>query len=161
VKRLPVIFVCENNGYSTHTVLSVRQPEDVPIHERARSYGITTRLVDGNDVFAVHDAAREAVELARRGHGPVFLECTTYRWREHVGPLWDYDKGYRTREEVESWIARCPIKRATDQLIADGAWTRDDVHVLETELVAEVEQAIALAKAAPFPATTELMAGTY
>jgi pyruvate dehydrogenase E1 component alpha subunit len=161
VKRLPVIFVCENNGYSTHTVLSVRQPEDVPIHERARSYGITTRLVDGNDVFAVHDAAREAVELARRGHGPVFLECTTYRWREHVGPLWDYDKGYRTREEVESWIARCPIKRATDQLIADGAWTRDGVHVLETELVAEVEQAIALAKAAPFPATTELMAGTY
>jgi TPP-dependent pyruvate/acetoin dehydrogenase alpha subunit len=161
VKRLPVIFVCENNGYSTHTALSVRQREDIPIHERAKSYGIATRLVDGNDVFAVNDVAREIVGLAREGHGPLFVECTTYRWREHVGPLWDYDKGYRTREDVESWIARCPIRRATDQLVVEGVWTRDDVRVLETALAAEVEQAITLAKAAPFPSTTELTVGTY
>jgi TPP-dependent pyruvate/acetoin dehydrogenase alpha subunit len=161
VKGLPVIFVCENNGYSTHTPLPVRQPDHVSIHARAASYGIASTRVDGNDVFAVHEAAREAVGRARRGHGPCLLECMTYRWREHVGPLWDYDKGYRTREEVESWIARCPIKRATDQLVADGVWTRDDVSALETELAAEVEQAIALAKAAPFPPTAEMTVGTY
>jgi len=69
--------------------------------------------------------------------------------------------GYRSREEVESWIARCPIKRATEQLIAEGVWTRDDVSALESELAAEVQHAIALAKAAPFPPTAELTVGTY
>src|SRR6267378_1925282 len=80
VKRLPVIFVCENNGYSTHTPLAVRQPSDVPIHERARSYGVETRCVDGNNVFAVYEATQEGVKWTRAGNGPFFLECITYRW---------------------------------------------------------------------------------
>jgi len=96
VKRLPVVFVCENNGYSTHTPLAVRQPQAIEIHQRARSYGMPSKLVDGNDVFAVFEAAREAAAAARGG-SPFFLECTTYRWREHVGPLWDFEWGYRTK----------------------------------------------------------------
>jgi TPP-dependent pyruvate/acetoin dehydrogenase alpha subunit len=161
VKRLPVVFVCENNGYSTHTPLPVRQPADVPIHERARSYGVETRCVDGNDVFAVYEATQEAVKWTRAGSGPFFLECITYRWREHVGPLWDYDKGYRSRDEVESWIARCPINRATEQLLAEGVCTRADIQALENQLTTEVERAIALARSAPFPSATDLGIGTY
>ncbi len=160
VKQLPVLFVCENNGYSTHTSLAVRQPQAIEIHQRARSYGMPAKLVDGNDVFAVYEAAREAVEAAR-GNRPYFLECTTYRWREHVGPLWDYDWGYRTKEEVDGWIARCPIKRATERLMAEGALSAADVKALERELQAEVAGAVAAAKAAPFPAVEDLTLGTY
>src|SRR6185503_18114319 len=121
MRRVPVLFVCENNGFSTHTRLEVRQPVSVSIHARAASYGMPARLVDGNDVFAVHQAAREAVAHCRRGAGPFFLECTTYRWREHVGPLWDYDKGYRSKAEVDSWISRCPIRRAAERLATTPA----------------------------------------
>ena len=105
-------------------------------------------------------AAREAVAAARENR-PYFLECTTYRWREHVGPLWDYEWGYRTNEEVDGWIARCPIKRATERLIAEGALGAADVKALEGELQAEVDRAVAAAKAAPFPAVEDLMLGTY
>ena len=161
VKRLPVLFVCENNGYSTHTRLEVRQPVGVPIHARASSYGMPSARVDGNDVFAVFTAAREAVERSRRGEGPSFLECMTYRWREHVGPLWDYDKGYRTKAEVDEWIARCPIKRATEWLVAEGLCSTEEVERVERDCQDEVNRAVAAAKAAPFPAVEDLTVGTY
>lgn len=161
VKRLPVLFVCENNGYSTHTPLAVRQPQTIEIHQRARSYAMPAKLVDGNDVFAVFDAAREAVRFIRSGEGPFFLECTTYRWREHVGPLWDYDAGYRSKEEVDRWIARCPIKRATERLVAEGVCSEKDVKAMERELQAEVDRAAAAAKAAPFPTVEDIRLGTY
>jgi pyruvate dehydrogenase E1 component alpha subunit len=161
VKKLPVLFVCENNGYSTHTRLDVRQPAGVSIHARAASYGLSSRLVDGNDVFAVYEAAREAVAACRAGAGPAFLECTTYRWREHVGPLWDYDKGYRTKAEVDAWIARCPIERATTRLVRTGACTPAEVEAMTRASQAEVDRAVAAAKAAPFPAVEDLTLGTY
>lgn len=161
VKKLPVLFICENNGYSTHTPLDVRHPPGIEIHERARSYGIPSKLVDGNDVFAVYDATREAVGWVRSGEGPFFLECTTYRWREHVGPLWDYDKGYRTKEEVDRWIARCPIKRATERLVAEGVCTDNDVKAMQREVQDEVDKVVAAAKAAPYPAVEDIMLGTY
>jgi len=161
VKRLPVLFTCENNGYSTHTPLGVRQPASVSIHARAASYGMPSACVDGNDVFAVSSAAREAVDRARRGEGPSFLECITYRWREHVGPLWDYDKGYRTKAEVDGWIARCPVRRATERLLAEGICSADQVARMERECREEVDRAVAAAKAAPFPAVEDLTVDTY
>lgn len=161
VKRLPVLFVCENNGYSTHTRLEVRQPVGVPIHVRAGSYGMPSARVDGNDVFAVFAAARDAVEGLRRGGGPSFLECMTYRWREHVGPLWDYDKGYRTKAEVDDWIGRCPIKRATERLVAEGLYSMEEVERLGRDYRDEVNRAVATAKASPFPAIEDLTVGTY
>lgn len=161
VKKLPVLFVCENNGYSTHTPLPVRQPQSVPIHVRAGSYGMPSSRVDGNDVFAVFAAAHQAVEASRRGDGPSFLECVTYRWREHVGPLWDYDQGYRTKAEVDEWIGRCPIARATRRLCDDGLSTADEIAGMTRESRDEVNRAVASAKAAPFPDVQNLTAGTY
>jgi len=161
MRRAPVLFVCENNGLSTHTRLEVRQPASVSIHARAASYGMPSRLVDGNDVFAVHAAAREAVAHARGGAGPFFLECTTYRWREHVGPQWDYDKGYRTKAEVDAWIARCPIRRASERLLSEGVCTQQRIAAMERASQIEVDEAVAAARAASFPAVEGLTLGTY
>jgi pyruvate dehydrogenase E1 component alpha subunit len=161
MRQAPVLFVCENNGLSTHTRLEVRQPASVSIHARAASYGMPSRLVDGNDVFAVHAAAREAVAHARGGAGPFFLECTTYRWREHVGPQWDYDKGYRTKAEVDAWIARCPIRRASERLLSEGVSTPERIAAMERASQIEVDEAVAAARAASFPAVEDLTLGTY
>jgi len=161
MRRAPVLFVCENNGFSTHTRLEVRQPASVSIHARAASYGMPSRLVDGNDVFAVHAAAREAVAHARRGAGPFFLECTTYRWREHVGPQWDFDKGYRTKAEVDAWIARCPIRSASERLLSEGVCTQQRIAAMERASQIEVDEAVAAARAASFPAVEDLTLGTY
>lgn len=160
MRRAPVLFVCENNGFSTHTRLEVRQPASVSIHARAASYGMPSRLVDGNDVFAVHAVAREAVAHARRGAGPFFLECTTYRWREHVGPQWDYDKGYRTKAEVEAWIARCPIRHASERLLTEGVCTSSQIAAMRRAGQIEVDEAVAAARSAPFPAVEDLTLGT-
>ena len=161
VKKVPALFVCENNGYSTHTRLDVRQPASVAIHARAAGYGMPSQSVEGNDVFAVYEAARAAVARCRSGAGPAFLECATYRWREHVGPLWDYDKGYRSKAEVDAWIARCPVQAATRRLIAEGACTQADVDAMTRESQDAVNRAVAAAKAAPFPAVEDLTLGTY
>lgn len=161
MRQAPVLFVCENNGFSTHTRLEVRQPASVSIHARAASYGMPSRLVDGNDVFAVYAAAREAVAHARGGAGPFFLECTTYRWREHVGPQWDYDKGYRTKAEVDAWIARCPIRRASERLLSEGVSTPDRIAAMGRASQIEVDEAVAAARAASFPAVEDLTLGTY
>ena len=160
MRRAPVLFVCENNGFSTHTRLEVRQPASVSIHARAASYGMPSRLVDGNDVFAVHAAAREAVAHARRGAGPFFLECTTYRWREHVGPPWDYAKGYRSKAEVDAWIARCPIRHASERLLSEGVCTPSQIETMGRASQIEVDEAVAAARAASFPAVEDLTLGT-
>jgi len=163
VKRVPVVFVCENNLYSTHTPLAVRQPAGIAIWERALSYQMPAEHADGNDVFAVRNAAERAVQSARAGKGPYFLEFSTYRWREHVGPNWDYDAGYRTKSEVDAWMERCPIKHAKARLIDQGACTEHDVATWQRQFQDEIEAAIAKAKARsdPFPSVDELMDGTY
>jgi TPP-dependent pyruvate/acetoin dehydrogenase alpha subunit len=161
VKKVPVVFVCENNLYSTHTGLGTRQPAGISITERAKGYGMPAEQVDGNDVQAVYAAAKRAVEHARKTNSPYFLECMTYRWREHVGPLWDHDRGYRTKEEVDSWMARCPIKKATADAVAQGACTPADVEAWHASARTEVEAAIQKARLSPFPSAEQLLDGTY
>jgi TPP-dependent pyruvate/acetoin dehydrogenase alpha subunit len=99
LKKLPVVFVCENNLYSVYSPMSVRQPDGREVFNLAKGHGIESRQGDGNDVAEVYELAGEAVEKARRGGGPSFLEFKTYRWREHCGPNFDNDIGYRTEAE--------------------------------------------------------------
>jgi len=161
LRRVPALFVCENNLYSTHTGLAVRQPQGPAIYERVRVYGIVSEHVDGNDVLAVRQAAVRAAEHCRGGRGPYFLECATYRWREHVGPLWDYDRGYRTKEEVERWMARCPIKRLAEQCLAEGVCTPGDLEAWGQEFRREIDAAVATARRSPFPEPDAILEGTY
>ena len=153
VRRLPVLFVCENNLYSTESPMSVRQPLGTDLCDRVRAFDVTAERVDGNDLQAVHRAAATAFEHCRQGRGPVFLECMTYRWREHVGPMFDHEAGrtYRSREEVESWMARCPVKRSTEALIAAGVATAGELAAWSEEIQRDVGEQIERARSAPWP----------
>tara|TARA_R110001592_G_scaffold57277_1_gene174164 strand:+ start:41187 stop:42119 length:933 start_codon:yes stop_codon:yes gene_type:complete len=160
IHKLPLLFVCENNGYSTESPLSVRQPEGTSLCQRAESFGIPAMALDGNDVEGVYSAAKELIEPMRTGSGPAFLECSTYRWFEHVGPHFDHEmqRTYRTQEELESWQQRCPVARQRARLTNDGNMTNDDVRSIEHNIERMIENAITAAKSAPWPNVEQLMA---
>jgi TPP-dependent pyruvate/acetoin dehydrogenase alpha subunit len=147
LKRLPVIFVCENNLWAAFSALADRQPHG-DIWRRAEGYGIPGLLVDGNDALAVHRAAAEAVARARRGEGPTLIECRTYRWLEHCGPNDDVPLGFRPAEELAEWKRRCPIERLRP------AVTQDFDRAVRARVSAEIEAALAQARCAPWPVPT-------
>ena len=153
IRKLPVVFACENNLYATESPLSVRQAEGSDLCERVRAFKISCERVDGNDVIAVYDAAMRAVEQARTGGGPVFLECMTYRWREHVGPMMDHDAGrsYRSKAEFDAWVARDPVQRSAARLVEQGLATAVEVEGWAAQTKAEVEASVERARHAPWP----------
>nr|AKT74257.1 TxnB3 [Streptomyces bottropensis] len=163
VRQAPVIFVCENNLYSISSPIGARQPVGSTIRDRAESAGVTAEQVDGNDVFAVYDAARRALRHCREGRGPYLLELATYRWREHVGPGFDHghDHGYRPAEEAAAWMARCPIVRATETLREQEPDIDRTVAEWRARFGDEIQSAVAYAKEQPFPDTEALLDGAY
>ncbi len=152
LKKLPVIFVCENNLWAAFSPIADRQPH-FEIHRRAEGYGVPAALVDGNDAVAVQAAAAEAVARARSGGGPTFLEFRTYRWLEHCGPNDDTLAGLREADELATWRARCPVERLR------GAMSAADEARLRETITAEIEDAIARARRAPWPQPTWAEAG--
>lgn len=163
IKKLPVLFICENNLYSTESPLSVRQPAGTDLCERARSFGVPAERVDGNDVIAVYEAADRAIEEIRAGQGPIFVECMTYRWREHVGPNFDHEVGrtYRTKSEVEEWMNKCPVQRAGQHLVSEGVATAADIEAWRQEVEAEVQTAVAAARNSEWPDPSSLFDNVY
>ncbi|PYM61943.1 MAG: acetoin dehydrogenase [Candidatus Rokuibacteriota bacterium] len=157
LRRLPVVFVCENNLYATLTPLSKRQVS-ADIWPRAVAHGVPGVSVDGNDVLAVYEAAAHAVARARAGDGPTFIEAKTYRWREHVGPNFDVELGYRTQAELDAWMARDPLLRHARILETSGVLTAAERLALDREVEAEVADAVRFAKASPFPEPAALYA---
>jgi pyruvate dehydrogenase E1 component alpha subunit len=151
LRKLPVLFVCENNGYATASPLAARQVAG-DIWRRAEAHGVPGVGVDGNDVVAVYRAAQTAVERARRGDGPTFIEAKTYRWLGHVGPGDDFAMGYRTREEIDAWRAKDPIATYAARLEAVGVLSVAQRTALGRAVQDEIDRAIAFAKASPFPA---------
>jgi pyruvate dehydrogenase E1 component alpha subunit len=144
LKKLPLLFVCENNLYSTHTHIKDRQPSSA-IFKRIKTSELKTQQIDGNDVEAVYSAAKKAIKLCQKGKGPVFLECLTYRFREHVGPLYDYDKGYRSKKEVETWQKKCPVLRYKNKMIKKKVLSLQEIKILEEKL--KVDASISYKKA--------------
>lgn len=159
LKKLPVLFVCENNFYATYSHQTARQSAD-NIYQRARPYRLPGIRVDGNDVVQVYWAASEAVARARAGLGPTLIECRTYRWRDHVGPNFDLEVGYRTKEELEAWMARCPIKRCSGRLKRLGLAV-EEISRIHEQVQAEVAEAFRIARSRPFPEPAELAAHVY
>jgi TPP-dependent pyruvate/acetoin dehydrogenase alpha subunit len=160
LRNLPVLFVCENNLYSVYSNLADRQPPR-PLTEVARAHDIPAVHADGNDVDAVHAVASEAVARARSGGGPSFLLFDTYRWREHCGPLFDNDIGYRTEAEFQTWKARDPVAQARDKLIAAGALDAEEDARITAELTREIDAAFDHAKAAALPVPDDAWAHVY
>jgi pyruvate dehydrogenase E1 component alpha subunit len=151
LRKLPVVFVCENNLYSVYSPLSVRQPGGRRLTDLAAGHGIASRHGDGNDVLEVVELTRQAVARARAGGGPTFLEFETYRWREHCGPNYDNDLGYRTEAEFREWQERDPIPALERQLREQGMLTDQDISRIEDDIETEIVEAVAFARGSAFP----------
>lgn len=149
--KLPVLFVCENNLFSVYTHLDQRQP-DADLTRLAAAHGMPCSRDDGNDIDAVIATTERAIKRARSGEGPSFLQFDTYRWREHCGPNYDDDLGYRNSGEVKSWLSRCPVDSLQQRLLQQGTLSERDIQDMTRQFIDEVDAAFAAADAAPFPA---------
>jgi len=121
------------------------------VYQLAKGHNVESCQGDGNDVVEVHSLAQQAIDKARRGGGPSFLEFKTYRWREHCGPNYDNDLGYRTESEFLEWESRCPIERLKGRLLKEGVLGNQDIDSMVRDLEAEIEAAVTFAKQSPVP----------
>jgi TPP-dependent pyruvate/acetoin dehydrogenase alpha subunit len=154
LKKLPVLFMCENNQYAIHTHQSRRQGNP-DICARARAFGMPAEQLDSNDLPGLLGRAREAVARVRAGEGPWFFEVRTYRWREHVGPGTDYHLGFRSETEAEPWMAGDALPRMAARL------DPRERNRIEQEVEEEIAEAFAFAEASPFPAADELTTDVF
>lgn len=161
VRNLPVLYLCENNFYSVYSPLRVRQPEGRRIHEMVAGLGVSVAHGDGNDPELVYRMTWDALAAIRAGGGPVFLEFTTYRYREHCGPNFDNDLGYRTEAEFMKWRSADPVEAYEARLLDSGVMTRQSLAAMESEIVAEVTEAFAFADTSPFPEPGEAFCDLY
>jgi TPP-dependent pyruvate/acetoin dehydrogenase alpha subunit len=145
---LPVVFICENNLYATETPFR-DVTKNVSVASRAAAYHMPGVAVDGNDVVAVYENAREALGRARRGEGPTLLECLTYRWYGHHEG--DPGTSYRNREEVETWKKRDPIKKLREGALASHRCELSDFQKIEREIKQLIEEAVEFALDSPQP----------
>jgi TPP-dependent pyruvate/acetoin dehydrogenase alpha subunit len=150
LKKVPMLFICENNKYAIHASVETRQRLD-NICERARSYGMVAEKIEKNDIIQITEQVGEAVAEIRAGKsGPRFFECMTYRWKEHVGPYDDFHMGYRTEEEAQAWID-------DDQLVRVGEYLDEALQQqVHREVEAEIQAAFEFAENSKFPDTSEL-----
>lgn len=155
--KLPVLFVCENNLYSVYSPLTKRQPRDRKIYELARAIGLKSAHEDGNDVSKAYDIIKKMVSKVRRGLGPHFIELSTYRWREHCGPNYDNDLGYRSVAEFKKWKSKDPIAKVQRDLMKDASMSREDILTMEQNLNKEIKLAFEYARGSPFPSSESLV----
>jgi TPP-dependent pyruvate/acetoin dehydrogenase alpha subunit len=158
LKKLPVIFICENNLYSTHLPIDeIRVSRK--IYELGIPFGEQSHRVDGNDVLEVFRAARKAVDLCRKGKGPVFLECLTYRMRGHVGPddnIQGTHTDIRPPREIEKWRKKDPIKKLERHILKKRIAFIAELEEIRMEADKEVLDALAFARGSDFPKEEEL-----
>ncbi len=157
--KLPLILVCENNGFGEYTRQDNHQAI-VDVADRAAGYGMPGVVVDGMDAIAVYEAAGEAVARARNGEGPTLLECKTYRFYDHVG-VRGMGLSYRTDEEVDAWKQRDPIKLIEEKLIEQGIITKRKISAIHKRIREEAMAAIKFAEDSPLPDPDGLLEDVY
>lgn len=158
--KLPVVFVCENNGYG----ISVSQAKCTPLKDiatRAPAYDMPGVIVDGNDVVAVYKAAAKAIKRARDGKGPTLLECKTYRWRGHHEGDPNQGTRYRTKEEMKSWKEKCPIKQFRKKLLEEKISTKQQIEAIDNTINLAIDAAVKFAQESDFPAVEEMYEDIY
>jgi len=151
--KLPVLFVCENNLYSTESSLEKRAPINTSFTEKSRAFGIFASTCDGNDVEEVSKHSRAAFEHLKSGRGPYLLECLTYRTREHVGPSFDYDlkRSYRSKDEILKWTIKCPIIKTGDILKRVYGFTESELSSINKQESKAIDDIFNLAENSSFP----------
>jgi len=160
LRNLPVIFVCENNLYSSHLRIEDRRSED-NIYKSAETHGMEGVVVDGNNTLSVYLAAMNAVNRARSGLGPTLIECKTYRWRGHVGPSWDLNVNIRDKEELDAWMQRDPIEILSKEMIEASEITKQDLNSLKKMVSVEIDKSVQFARQSSFPDVKELSNNVY
>lgn len=158
--KLPVVFICENNGFSVYTERDERQP-DRPIHRVAEAHGITAFSGNGNDVEEVLSISEQAIGNARRGMGPQFLEFRTYRWREHCGPNFDDDLNYRSAHEIMAGTSDCPISGYAAKLKQEDETFCREIERYETEILVEIAAAFEFALSSEKPSIENARGKVY
>ena len=162
VWKLPVVFVCENNGFGEFTPMeTVTSVKDIAV--RAQGYDIPGHIVDGNDVIEVYRYASEAIARARAGEGPTLLECKTYRWEGHVVGEQAFlgSAGYRTEAEVESWKKKCPLIKFEKFVLEGGKIGKAELDRIVSETQAELEAAVEFARKGTLPDPSEVTDDVY
>jgi len=158
--KLPVIFLCENNGYAVSTPIGTTAAVE-NIADRAAGYGIPGVVVDGQDVLAVYEVVSEAVHRARAGEGPTLVEAKTYRYLDHAANM-GRDLGYRTDDEVAQWRAtRDPIALFDKRITTDMGIKEADLREIDDEVLKEVDAALDFARSSPFPDAEEAFSDVY
>jgi pyruvate dehydrogenase E1 component alpha subunit len=150
LKKLPVLFVCENNFYAVCSPTNSRHYSD-NIHKRFSGMGLPSYRVDGTDVVAVYQLTKMLVKAARQGDGPAFMECRAYRWRGHSGAGSDVSLGYRSQEELEQWLKLCPVVRFKNLLIGSGILQEEQVDRIDSQIREQIAEAFAYAQESPLP----------
>ncbi|MFL2875808.1 MAG: thiamine pyrophosphate-dependent dehydrogenase E1 component subunit alpha [Candidatus Pelagibacter sp.] len=150
LKKLPIIFICENNNYSTFSPQKNRQ-SGLSISEKAKSFGVNSKAVFGNDVAKVYKILKDQIINTREGKGPFLLETFTYRYSGHVGPLSDEFKGYRPQKELNFWKNNCPIKLLETYLKKNNLINNKKVKKIKKVLLQEIKDSFKFAKKSKFP----------
>ena len=161
IYELPVLFVVENNLFSSHLHIQSRQPSD-SVARFADAHRIRNKIIDGNDVISVATAAEELILEARNGGGPALLEVVTFRFRGHVGANEDIDVGvHREMKDVEAWKQRCPIKRLRIAMEDEGLLTEKQFNEQSTAVLSQVQLAVETAKSSSYPHKNNLLDFVY
>jgi pyruvate dehydrogenase E1 component alpha subunit len=161
VKKLPVLFICENNLYSVYSPLHVRQPKGRNIFEMVEAIGVTSSSGNGNDALETYNLIDNSVSCIREGSGPQFIELSTYRWREHCGPNYDNDLEYRSEDEFLKWKDIDPIATLYSDLIDRGVINEQDQESAKRKIADEIKDAFKFAEDSPFPDASESYADEY
>ena len=161
VRKLPVLFICENNLYSVYSHLSVRQPQGRSIAKMVEAMGINVATGAGSELLSCNQIMMDAVNAVRTGRGPYFLEFSTYRWREHCGHNFDNDIGYRTQDEFLAWQERDPLTHLERALSQSEPEVQLAVNNIKSAIKTEVQATFETAEAAPFPAASEAYQDVY
>lgn len=161
LKNLPIVYVCENNYYSVCSPLFYRQHPEVPIYKKAEGFGVLSFSVEGNNFLEMHAVMQKAVEHARSGKGPVFIEAHTYRYRGHHGPSEDGHVGYRSLEEILEWKSKDPVTLFESTLLQHNVLSLEEVNEMKQVIEKEIEEGFRFALASPFPTEADLMTHVY
>jgi TPP-dependent pyruvate/acetoin dehydrogenase alpha subunit len=159
VKNLPVLFICENNLYSVYSPLKVRQPKNRKIYKMVEAIGIKSDICNGNDVAKSYKKLKNACNYIRNKSQPMFLEFSTYRWREHCGPNYDDDLNYRSQKEINLWKKNDPIKDTEKKI--KKIFTKKEIFDLQEKILTEIKSAFLKAEKDKFPKPSEAYKGVY
>jgi len=159
--KLPLIYVCENNEFGEFMHYYETTVTNPPITARAEAFGLPAIQVDGNNVIVVYEAVKEAVERARSGEGPSFIEASTYRFRGHSMGDEGFSRGYRTKEEMNERWKQEPIGFFQKWLVENSVLSGSEMEEIESQIESEIQEAVDFVNRSPFPDISEVVENIY